>query len=183
MYTKTSIRLTVEKFVAEIEMRCPYCFEGKMNVAKGEELFYLEGYRTYTIMHKELVPARNVIRGDMIPYVPWGAQQRLGRGVDPNKFTDPILQHRMCQGCFEKFRRFARQSFADVLLKEEKREIFIRPFSMTFPRSMHNRKYQCDCCPNNIPGNTDYLRVGHHGTICATCAEILKGVIGTEFSS
>lgn len=183
MYSKTSITFMVEPFVAGIEMRCPYCSCGEINIKKGETLLYLEGYRTYERVHTEMGSGCGVVQS-MVPYIPYG--RRRSHRNSPNdaiKFTDPITQHRMCQRCFEKLCRMAGLGLRNILSEKGKSELKIRPFSMTNPCSMHDRTYPCKCCPEMIPGNTRYLRIGHYDTICARCYEILSGFIGSEFST
>ena len=181
MFSQTTLVFAVEDFTAEIAMRCAYCSHGEINIAEGEKLFYIEGYRTYTRMYKELVSGQGFAES-MIPYVPWEARQRLEGRVNPRTFTDPITQHRMCQKCFCKFRRFMILSFGCHLPESGNIEIKTKPFFMTNPCSMPARTYSCNCCPAIIDGNTSYLRVGYIDTICASCAEIISGVIGTEYS-
>lgn len=182
MYSKTSIVCTFEKFAAGIEMSCPYCSHGKINIAKGEELFYILGYRTYTRIKKELVPGQG-FAVSMVPYVPWQAKRWAGQHTNPQTFTDPIMQHRMCQRCFAKLCYWMEANLSSTFNEKGVSSIVIKPFSMTNPCSLYNRTYRCRCCPKIIPGSTQYVRIGHYDTICASCAEILSGFIGTEFSS
>lgn len=183
MYSKTSIRFTIEDFIAETEMRCPYCSKGELNIANGEKLYLIEGYRTYARMHERLVSENGFsFVKTMAPYVPWRTRKRLKRRVDAETFREPIRQHRMCQRCHAKLCRFLSTRYSISTLESGQREFIVEPFSMTYPCSMYNRTYRCRCCPATIPGGTHYLRVGHYDTICAACADILEGFIGTEFS-
>jgi hypothetical protein len=159
-----------------------------VNIAVGDELFYILGFRKYYRLYVDSSLGEDS-EGKMISYIPKGGLERqmkkvrkLIRPMDPKWFCDPIHQHRMCKECLKKLCNLFGRNANRFFMEDKNMKFHFPSFSMAYALLENSRMKQCKCCSDSVQGSMEYLKVGHGNAVCLNCAEIMTGFLGTEYS-